>query len=178
MTKFVICKNPPAEISHSEIIISPPSFLQEVNDCWAYRSATGLLGVSWLRLIATEVTKWDSNFHPYRHIIPTDYQGIPFSTPEEVAAIVSKMINDRYPKITDAWIEHCVKHKPPFTKLIWFTGDFKQTNSLSSNFIDMIELSEVEEYLGKSAKKNKPASEESDIKEDELKPSKSKSIKK
>ena len=153
MTKFVIAKEAPEKLSNYEMVIAPPTLLQEVQNCWNHRPANGLTGVNWLRQIANEITKWDKMFNTYRHCIPSDYQGIPFSTQEEVAAIVVNMINDKYPNITDTWVEHCVKSKPAFTKLVWFIGDFKQTSSLTSNFIDRIELKEVEAYMGRHAAK-------------------------
>jgi hypothetical protein len=156
MTKFVLSKDVPAELSSYELVINPPNLLEEVVNCWNHRPANGLTGTNWLRQIANEITRWDKSFNPYRHCIPSDYQGIQFSTPEEVASIVLRMVNDSYPGLNDAWVEHCVKMKPPFTKLIWFTGDFKQTNSLSNNFIDRIDFSEVEEYMGRHAKKVSP----------------------
>ena len=153
MTKFVISKEVPAELSNYEMRIDPPSLVQEVQNCWNHRPVNGLTGPNWLKQIANEVTKWDKGFNPYRHITPSEYQGIPYSTPEEVAQIVLRMITERYPNLTDAWVEHCIKHKPPFTKLIWFTGDFKQTGKFSANFIDQIDLSEVDEYMGRHAVK-------------------------
>lgn len=155
MTKFVISKEVPEKLSSYELRIDPPTLLQEVKNCWGYRPANGHTGINWLRQIAGEICKWDPKFHPYRHTIPNDYMGIPFSTPEDVALIVSRMVADRYPGLCDAWVEHCIRHKPPFTKLIWFTGDFKQTSSFSSNFIDRIELSEVDAWMGRHKKQVK-----------------------
>jgi hypothetical protein len=153
MTKFVISKEVPEELSSYEMRIDPPNLLQEVLNCWNYRSANSITGVNWLRQIANEITKWDKSFNPYRHMVPSEHQGIPYSSPEDVAAIALRMVNERYPNLTDAWVEHCVKYKPPFTKLIWFTGEFKQTSKFTSNFIDRIELSEVDEYMGRHAVK-------------------------
>lgn len=155
MTKFVISKEVPEALTNYELRIDPPTLLQEVNNCWGHRPANGHTGINWLRQIASEICKWDPKFHPYRHTVPNDYMGIPFSTPEEVALIVSRMVNDRYPNLCDAWVEHCIRHKPPFTKLIWFTGDFKQTGSFSLNFIDRIEPSEVDAWMGRHKKQVK-----------------------
>jgi len=153
MTKYVISKEVPEELSSYEIRIDPPNLLKEVLSCWNYRPSTGLTGPNWLKQIANEVTKWDKNFNPYRMISAYEYQGIPYSTPEEVAQIALKMINSRYQGLTDAWVEHNIRFKPPFTKLIWFTGDHTQSGKFASNFIDRIDISEVEEYMGRHAKK-------------------------
>jgi hypothetical protein len=163
MTKFVISKTVPEVLSNYEMRIDPPNLLQEVNNCWGHRPANGHTGINWLRQIASEVSKWDSRFNNYRHTIPNDYAGIPYSTPEEVADIVLRMINDRYPKLCDSWVEHCVRHKPPFTKLIWFTGDFKQSSTFTSNFIDRIELDEVDEWLGRHKAKSSVNTEKTSV---------------
>jgi hypothetical protein len=170
MTKFVVSKEVPAELTSYEMRIDPPNLLQEVQNCWNHRPANGLTGMNWLRQIANEITKWDKLFNPYRHTVPTDYQGIPFSTPEEVADIVLKMVVDRYPQIVDNWIEHCIKTKPTFIKLIWFTGDFKQTSKFSANFVDRISPSEVETYMGRHADAKKFPTSALEIKPESKKP--------
>jgi hypothetical protein len=153
MTKFVISSEVPETLSNYEIRIDPPNMLQEVMNCWNNRPANGHLGTHWLRQIANEITKWDKSFNPYRNIIPSDYNGVPFSTPEEVADHCLRMVNDTYKGFTDAWVEHCIKNKPPFTKLIWFTGNFKQSGKFAANFVDRIDVKEVQEYMGRHAKK-------------------------
>jgi hypothetical protein len=153
MTKFVISSQVPDVLSSYEMRIDLPNMLQEVTNCWSYRPASGQTGANWLRQIANEITKWDKNFNPYKHIVPSDYQGVPFSTPEEVAEICLRMVKDRYSSLNDSWVEHCIRHKPPFTKLIWFTGDFKTSSKFTSNFIDRIEISEVDEWLGRHKSK-------------------------
>lgn len=149
MTKYVVSKDVPQKLANNEIRIDPPSLVNEVKNCWNHRPVNGLTGPNWLRQIATEITKWDKNFHPYRHISPSEYQGIPYSSPEEVADLVLKMVTERYPNLTDAWVDYCVKTKPLFTKLIWFTGDHKQTSKFNSNGIDRIDIEEVDEYMGR-----------------------------
>ncbi len=158
MTKFVHITDMgkvPEKLEKGEIIIRSPSFIDEVRAMMPMKPSVNQTTAHFLRMIAVEIGKrYDPNFNAYRHIVVSDYTGIPFETVEQLAVVVRRMMLATYPNIVEKYLEKKIKERPLNTKLIWFFGSWNETRAFTREAIEHIELSEVDAYMGrKKAKK-------------------------
>lgn len=121
---YVSTKSPPKIISHQEMIISPPTFLEEVRACFKKKGGSAMLGPNYLRAIAEEIgRRYDRSFNAYRNVVPHDYMGRYCSTDQEIALVVHEMFQARYPTIYQRYYETVIKERSLDVKVIYFTGD-------------------------------------------------------
>jgi len=113
MYTFVCADEFNDEVSNDTIIIRHPDFMEEIKSCERFKGSFSKTTVNYLRSIASEFgNKYDKEFNGYRNIIPTDFQGIPFSSYEEVSTIVKSMFNASYPKIFKSYLESKIRNRP------------------------------------------------------------------
>ena len=97
---YVLIKNPPQKLSLQEMVIAPPSFLEEVKACFKKKGNSATLGPNYLRAIAEEIgRRYDRNVNAYRNVVPHDYTGKYCASDEDVALVVHEMFQARYPII-------------------------------------------------------------------------------
>ena len=160
MTKY-ICVQSMSDLSleKDECFIKTPDFVQDVIDCRYQRPNTNLLSPTYMRAIADYIGyKYDPAFPGSGCMVVQDFNGVPFSSVEDIGKAVVKMFRKHYPKIFDANIDYQIKNRPFGTKLIYFVGDHLDSGMFAKNGIDAIDLKDVDIYMGRKEKKTNKGS--------------------
>lgn len=118
--------------SEHDLVISEPDFLEEIKSCERFRGSFSRTTVNYLRSIASEFgNKYDKAFNSYRNIVPSDFQGIPFKTSEDVSKIVRQMFTATYPQILKSYLESKIRNRSFNCEHIIVVG-------FSSNLVDSV----------------------------------------
>ena len=120
---FVMTQNPPQNLSDKEMVLSRPTFLEEVKTCARKRGGAATIGPNYLRAIAEEIgRRYDRLFNAYRNVVPHDFAGRICESDEDVAQTVHEMFQARYPAIYQRYYESVLRSRPFTTKVIYFSG--------------------------------------------------------
>lgn len=160
---YVSTKSPPKIISHQEIVLAPPTFVEEVRACFKKKGGSAILGPNYLRAIAEEIgRRYDRSFNAYRNVVPHDYMGRYCASDEEVALVVHEMFQARYPTIYQRYYETVIKERSLDIKVIYFTGDEQDESVFFRLGIGKIDLSEAGAHLTveKPVEERKPSVEQ------------------
>lgn len=153
MAKFVVVKEAPAELRSGEVVITAPTFIEEVRQNMAKAPKGGHTAPNHLRYIVGSIgQKYDENLTAWT-VRPNLFEGRPYANEHELAAIVVEMLQSQYPAIFNKYLEYQIKNRPVGTKLIYYVGDFGSTTAFFSNGIDHIEEKDIDTYLGLKPKK-------------------------
>lgn len=159
MSKFVIVKKAPSDLGKGEVVISAPNFMEQVEANAARAPKRGQTALNHLRDVLTSIqNKFEVDLNIVK--IPlSQYEGLPFSTSEDLSKIVVSLLKNQRPDVFEKVLEYNIKNRPYGSKLIYYVGDLGETGPFFKNGIDMIEEKDVEEFLGKKPKKvvGKPA---------------------
>lgn len=165
---FVLTQNPPQSLSEKEMVLSPPTFLDEVKACARKKGSSATVGPNYLRSIAEEIgRRYDKFFNPYRNVVPHDFAGRICESDEDVAKTVHEMFQARYPAIYQRYYESILRSRPFTTKVIYFSGAADDAVVFQKLGIPQITAAEVSAHLGvdkkfeaksTSVKVNKPES--------------------
>lgn len=163
--------------SEDDMVIKEPDFLEEIKSCERFKGSFSRTTVNYLRSIASEFgNKHDKNFNPYRNIVPTDFQGVPFKTNEDVSKIVTQMFMATYPQILKSYLESKIRSRPfncEHVVIVGFNSNLVEGVMDSFNFkrkevsettetsddqllTEMLDVVDSEELKPKKVKKNKP----------------------
>jgi hypothetical protein len=146
---FVITSSPPKELSSKEMVVSKPSFVDEVKASVKRKGGHAALGPNYLRAIAEEIgRRYDRNFNAYRNVVPTDHTGRVCDSDEAVAEVVHEMFQARYPVIYQKYYETVLRERSFSTRVIYFTGAPEDAVVFSRLGIPQITLDEVHSHLG------------------------------
>lgn len=160
MAKFVIVDKAPEQLRKDEYVIEQPTFIEQISENAGKAPRTKLTATNHLRNIAGSIGfKYDPEGLSAWTIRPHLFEGRKFETNEDLSKIVVEMLENQYPKIFDAYLDHQIKNRPTGCKLIYYVGPFSRTASFSKNGIDQIDAKDVDVYLGLKPKKvvGKPA---------------------
>jgi len=162
--------------SENDLVISEPDFLEEIKSCERFKGSFSHTTVNYLRSIASEFgNKYDKSFNPYRNIVPTDFQGVPVKTHEDVSKIVRQMFTATYPQIFKSYLESKIRNRPFNCEHVIVVGfnanlvdsvmdsfdfqrkEFTETRDSNDDSIlnEMLYTVESEELKPKKVKKNK-----------------------
>jgi hypothetical protein len=146
---FVVTSNPPETLSDKEMVLSPPTFLDEVRACVRKKGSSATLGPNYLRAIADEIgRKYDKFFNPYRNVVPQDFVGRICESDEEIAAVVHNMFQATYPIIYEKYYETILRSRPFNTRVIYFSGDISHVTVFNRLGIRKISIDDVPSYIG------------------------------
>lgn len=146
---FVMTQNPPQNLSDKEMVLSRPSFLDEVKTCAHKRGGAATIGPNYLRAIAEEIgRRYDRLFNAYRNVVPHDFAGRICESDEDVAQTVHEMFQARYPAIYQRYYESVLRSRPFTTKVIYFSGSQEDAAVFQKLGIREISLKEVPDHLG------------------------------
>ena len=153
---YVFTQNPPENLSEKEMVLSKPTFLEEIKACSRRKGFSATLGPNYLRAIAEEIgRRYDKYFNAYRHVVPQDFMGRVAETDEQVAEVIHEMFQARYPAIYQRYYESVLRSRPFTTKVIYFTGSADDVTVFKRLGIDQINENQILDHLGinKSLKK-------------------------
>jgi hypothetical protein len=155
MTKFVVVKEAPKDLTKECYVIEYPTFLEEIMENKRREPRGNLTANAHLRgIIGTIASKYDpDNFLAGANIKPHLFEGRAYSTDEELSKIVVEMLQSQYPEIFERHLEHKIANRPLNVKVIYYTGPYYASLPFFKHGIDKIDEKEVENYL--TGKKNK-----------------------
>ena len=159
MAKFVVVNSAPEKLEKGEVVITQPTFLEQIRENSRKAPKNKQTGINHLREIVQAVSlKYDQELNVFK--IPMHkYEGVPFANETDLSNIVVNMLKTEYPTVFDKYIEHELKNRPINTKLVYFVGNFTETSAFYKMGLDLIELKDVESYMTGKPKKvvGKPA---------------------
>lgn len=160
MSKFIIVNKTPAQLNKGEIVIAPPSFIEQIialaRRGGAVRNQTALNQIREI-LLAIE-NRYQIDLNVYK--IPlSNYEGLAYESDEQLSSIITQLLNKERPEAFEKILEYNIKNRPYGTKLIYYVGRLQDTGPFFKSGIDMLEEKDLDEYLGKKPKKivGKPA---------------------
>lgn len=127
---FTIVESAPALTSPNEMVLTMPTFLEEIKACERRKGSITKAAPSYLRAVTELIAqKYDRRFNSYRHIVPSDYTGLDISTDEQTAEILRKMLEHGYPAIYPAYVVAKVRDRKFNVDHIWWVGseDMRKT---------------------------------------------------
>lgn len=146
---FVITQNPPQSLSEKEMVLSPPSFLNEVKACERKKGSSATVGPNYLRAIAEEIgRRYDKFFNPYRNVVPHDFAGRISSSDEDTAKTVHEMFQATYPVIYQKYYESILRARPFSIKVVYFLGAKEDAVVFKKLGISEISPDDVPAHLG------------------------------
>ena len=157
MTKYICVQSIPETLEKGEAIVKVPDFVDDVVSCRTKMPSTGSFTPAYLRALGDYIGhKYDDKFPGAGIFVVNDYHGVPYKTHADVAKVVVKMFKKSYPKIFAQAIDHQIKHLPFGTKLVYFLGDFLDTEAFTRNGIDAVEEKDIPELMGRKPKGKVP----------------------
>lgn len=161
MAKFVRVSKAPKELEKYCYVIEAPNFKEEIRRSALKKPKNGLMAPNYLREIFAAIgdAYGDETYNALTTINVSGYKGVPINNEEDIERIVMDVVYKQAPRFIESFIDKKIKKRPNGTKLIYFLGNFNQTESFTRNGIDEIKEKEIDVYLGKKKKKvvGKPA---------------------
>lgn len=146
---YVLTQNPPETLSEKEMLLSKPTFLEEVKACSRRKGFSATLGPNYLRAVAEEIgRRYDKHFNAYRNVVPQDFMGRVAETDEQIAEVVHEMFQARYPVIYQRYYESVLRSRPFTTRVIYFTGSQDDAVVFQRLGINEIDAGQVSDHLG------------------------------
>lgn len=159
MAKFVVVKEAPTSLEKGEFLIEAPNFLEQVVANARKAPKHNQTAVHHLREILNSIAeKYDHDMNPLS-VKLVNYVGLPFTSNEDLSAIVVRILKNEYPAVFDKVVAYDLTKRPMNTKLVYYTGEFNTTTPFYSAGLDLIEMKDVENYMSGKPKKTvgKPA---------------------
>ena len=123
MSKFVVVKEAPKELNEGEYLIDKPSFLEQIVQHKSKKSRNGVTGAHYLRIITDSIgQKYDPENMTAYSIKAQQYEGLPFSTDEDINNILLQALTKDYPAVFPKYLETKIKNRPTNTKLVIYVN--------------------------------------------------------
>lgn len=159
MAKFVVVKEAPTNLEKGELVISQPTFLEQIQENSRKAPKVKQTAINHLREVFNSIgAKYDQDLNVFK-IRFVNYEGRPYVNDNDLSAIVVEILRKEYPVVFDKYLEHQLKNRPINTKLVYYVGDFNTTGPFYKAGLDHIEEKDVESYMTGKPKKivGKPA---------------------
>jgi hypothetical protein len=119
----VILTDSKESIKKDEMVISMPSFMEEIKASHRKASGKQVTSVHHLREIVTLISeKYDKDFNFYARIPYSNYEGIAYQTDEDISKIMFNILSKHSPDLLTKVIDYSIKNRPVNVKTIYFTG--------------------------------------------------------
>lgn len=159
MAKFVVVKEAPATLEKGEIVITQPTFLNEIEANIRKAPKHKQTAINHLREVLNTIgQKYDQEMNVFKMRL-VNYEGRAYKDNNELSAILVAMLRSEYPQIFDRYLDYELKNRPLNTKLVYYVGDFNTTGPFYKAGLDLLDNKEVESYMTGKPKKvvGKPA---------------------
>jgi hypothetical protein len=141
MAKFVVVREAPTELNKGDYLIDAPKFLEEIQSQKAKAGRSGLTALNHLRaIIETIAFNYDPlEMNPMK-IRTNDFEGVPFSSDEELNTIINKMLRKDYPAVFTKYLDKKIKSRPKDTQTVYYVeSDIKNAHeTFYQNGIDYL----------------------------------------
>lgn len=119
MAKFIIVKETPQVVEEKTYLIDKPSFLEQITLHKTKRPTNGLTGAYFLRMIVDSIAqKYDPENMTAYSIKVHKYEGIKYSSDEELDALIVNALKQDYPAIFPKYLEIKIRNRPAKTETI------------------------------------------------------------
>jgi hypothetical protein len=148
MSKFVIVDKAPKNLKDNELVISEPTFVDEIklskNQPRPHPNGKYLTSLAHLRAITGTIGElYDpEGFNQYSSIPLNHFVGIEYGTVEELSSVVLRAFNKFYPQIVFKYLDKQIKSRPQGTELIYFVGTKQNTEVFFANGINQLDGTE------------------------------------
>lgn len=123
MAKFIVVKEAPEQLEKGDYLIGAPSFLEQIALHRAKKPRNGLTGPHYLRMIVDSIGQaYDPENMTAYSIKAHNYEGLPFSTDEDVNAILVKALLVDYPAVFPKYLDSKIRNRPKGTERIFYVN--------------------------------------------------------
>lgn len=121
MAKFLIVKEKPTDLKKGEYLIDSPSFVEEINLHKTKAAKNGLTGSYHLRMIADSIAQtYDPENMTGFSVKVHNFEGIAYSSAEELNQIVVRMLSESCPGIFLKYVDKKIRSRPHGTNLVYY----------------------------------------------------------
>lgn len=159
MSKFVVVKEPPKELKKGEYLIDKPSFLEQIALHAAKKPRNGLTGSHYIRMVTDSIAQtYDPENMTAYSIRAHLYEGRPFSSDEDMNAIMVEALRNDCPSVFAKYLEVKVRNRPSKTERVIYvdsdiSGQYEifYRNGLSEEKEEAPQKSKSDKVVGKPA---------------------------
>jgi len=120
---YILVSEEPESLKSNEMIIKKPTFIEEVA---ATRQKRGVAKVASIRsirdMIATLAAKYDDTLNPFR-VNLTKYDNTPYSSDEEFADLIMRVVIENNLLFVEKAIEHQIKNRKPNVDTVYYVSN-------------------------------------------------------
>ena len=159
MAKFVVVKNAPEKLEKGEIVITPPTFLAQIQENARKAPRKQLTAINHLREILNSIaTKYDTEMNVMKFRL-VNYEGLPYANNEDLSVVILRILKEQYPQVLEKYLEKEIQSRPLGTQLVYYTGSFNTTGPFYKSGLDHLEEKDLESFVTGKPKKvvGKPA---------------------
>lgn len=121
MSKFVVVKEAPKELNQGEYLIDTPSFVEQIALHRAKKPRNGLTGSHYIRMVMDSIAQAYDPLNMTAYSVKAHlYEGLKFSTDEEMNAIIVRAMQNDCPGVFPKYLEAKIRNRPAGTKLIYY----------------------------------------------------------
>lgn len=121
MSKFVVVKEAPKELSKGEYVIDTPSFLPQIDLHKTKKPRNGMTGSHYIRMVIDSIAQaYDPENMTAYSVKAHNYEGRKFNSDEEMNAIVLQMLHADYPSVFAKYLDTKIKLRPSGTSLVYY----------------------------------------------------------
>lgn len=161
MSKFLVAKNPPADLQEHEYVIGGPDFYEQIHQCKAKKPKSSQMTINYLREVVAAVGQkyLGQEFDALRAINVSKFVGVPCGTDKEVHDVLVKAFENQCPNLLLAYVQHRFKQRPGGTNFIYYTGNPRYSTKLVESGWEQVSQKEFDADRSGKPKKivGKPA---------------------
>jgi hypothetical protein len=121
MGQFLVVEETPASVGQGEYVIEQPNFLKEIALHKTKTPKNGLTGSFHLRMILDSIAQ---NYDPQNMTAYSckvhHFEGLAFSTDEELNSILVKMLQKDYPAVFTKYLDTRIRNRPKGAEKIYY----------------------------------------------------------
>jgi hypothetical protein len=159
MAKFVVVKEAPVTLEKGEIVITQPTFLEQIRSQASKAPKKKQTGINHLREVLNAIgQKYDPELNVFKFRL-VNYEGLAYENDNDLSAIIVRILKTEYPAVFDKVLDYELRNRPINTKLIYYVGDFNSTGPFYQAGLDLLDEKDIESYMTGKPKKTvgKPA---------------------
>lgn len=139
MAVYTIVQSAPKEIRETDLVISKPTFIEEINSTRVRRGVVKLTTASSLRDIFMAITnKYDQSVNPY-HLKLNKYEGIAYDKDEDLVEVVYRIIRDNNLNLIESAVDKILKSRSHKIETIYYiTDDLQGVEAFTKNGISAL----------------------------------------
>lgn len=147
---FICVQNdfvPPSDGKHRHYQLTKPNYLEFVRPAFE-RSRTKVTELHMMRQIVEKIAMEAYSDELYRPNPPyVDYEGLRVQSPEELEAIVAKIVNKYCPNALFYFLTKKIKQIPTDVEIVYFYGTYSESDALLKSGVGHLSGPEARKYM-------------------------------